>query len=393
MKLTPYSLDNHFSYKFSFTIDEVLQDWSNIQHTNLYLSASYLKAIEQSKIPYLSFVYVVIYKKEIPVGIMYFQCLEITNGFYFQDTFPQEINKRITTKLLKKLCGNLMMCGNFFATGVNGYVLNKEVSPHLIYDVIKSLKITLKNDKTPLDFSFLMFKEFWKHQEIDLQKRIQSKKLTAFEIDVNMVLYLKPHWNTFKEYLEEMTTKYRTRAKSVYKKTVSVREQLLTAEEINKHKSIIRDLYLSVVKTASFNMVEFSTDSFYQFKKELKEDFVFKAYFQEDKMIAFSTACFTDGCLDANYVGINYDINNTIPLYQRILYDYVQLAIHHQVKELRLGRTAEMMKSSLGAKPVGMYLYLKHTNKVVNTIIKPLIKSVKPSEYELRNPFKDKVKT
>ena len=147
-------------------------------------------------------------------------------------------------------------------------------------------------------------------------------------------------------------------------------------------------MYISVVNTASFNMVKFTEENFYQFKKELKANFVFTGYFLNETMVAFSTACFTDGCLDANYVGVNYQVNESMPLYQRILYDYVQLAIHNKVKELRLGRTAELMKSSLGAKPVSMQLYVKHNHKMVNTLIKPLVKKVKPSEYELRSPFK-----
>ncbi|MDO3695690.1 hypothetical protein QVZ41_12645 [Wenyingzhuangia sp. chi5] len=376
-----------FSYQFSFTIQDFVKDWSLVRHHNLYLTAPYLRAIENSQIPYLSFLYVIVYQREIPVGVLYFQNIEITNGFYFQDTFPKELKKRITTKMLKSLCGNLLVCGNFFATGENGFALHDDISSKIVYDVLKDLKSVLKKTKNPLGSSFTLFKEFWGNQELVIQQTL-DKKYHSFEIDVNMVLSISNNWHTFQEYLGDMTTKYRTRAKSVYKKTESVKAREFSAVEIKASQSLIHELYVSVVNTASFNMVKFTEENFYQFKKELKENFVFTGYFLENALVAFSTACFTDSGLDANYVGINYQINKSMPLYQRILYDYVQLAITNQVKELRLGRTAELMKSSLGAEPVPMKLYIKHDLQMVNTLIKPLVKKVKPSTYELRSPFK-----
>ena len=392
MILKPYYINKDISYQFSFAIQDLAKDWSLVQHHNLYLTTPYLTAIENSKIPHLGFLYVVVYQKEVPVGLMYFQSIEITNGFYFQDTFPHEIKKRITTKMLKSLCGNLMVCGNFFATGENGFVMHQEISTEVVYEVVKDLKTSLKQTGTSIGLSFILFKEFWENQQLAIQQTLH-KKYHSFEIDVNMVLEMDNTWYTFQEYLSSMTTKYRTRAKSVYKKTIEIKERELSAADIKAAKSSIHNLYVSVVKTASFNMVKFTEDNFYQFKKELKDDFVVRGYFLEDTLVAFSTACLTDGCLDANYVGIDYKINESLPLYQRILYDYVQLAITNKVKELRLGRTAELIKSSLGAKPVRMQLYVKHNNKMVNTLMKPLIKKVKPSVYELRSPFKKDQKT
>ena len=59
-----------------------------------------------------------------------------------------------------------------------------------------------------------------------------------------------------------------------------------------------------------------------------------------------------------------------------------------KVKELRLGRTAEIIKSCVGAKPVDMKLYIRHGNSISNKILKPLAEFISPSAYEVRNPFK-----
>jgi hypothetical protein len=71
-----------------------------------------------------------------------------------------------------------------------------------------------------------------------------------------------------------------------------------------------------------------------------------------------------------------------------MLYDFVELAISKKARELRLGRTAEEIKSSIGAEPINMKLYVKHGNKISNKLLKPIIESIAPGEFELRRPFK-----
>lgn len=384
----PIFIHQNISYKFSLQLNEILTDWSCVNHHNIYLTPKYLRALENCNIPHLRFVYVVIYQNQEPVGIMYFQSLKINKSFYTQDSFPQEISKKITTKMLQNICGDLLMCGNFFATGVHGFYFNKDFPFHIAPNIVKDLRKKLKKIVTPIDTSFLMYKEFWRNQHIS-EQQVLSNTHTAFSIDVNMVLNLRSNWNSFQDYLDSMTTKYRTRAKSVIKKTENLQIKQLSASEINQHKDIIHKLYLSVIKTANFNMVKFTNNSFYHLKKELQEDFVFTSFFIDEVMVAFSTACCTHTGLDANYVGIDYKTNQSMPLYQRVLYQFVTLAIEKRVEKLRLGRTAELMKSSLGAEPVHMDLYLKHTHKLIHTIVKPIVKKIKPAVFELRKPFKE----
>ena len=71
-----------------------------------------------------------------------------------------------------------------------------------------------------------------------------------------------------------------------------------------------------------------------------------------------------------------------------MLYDFVNLAIDRKTKELRLGRTAEEIKSCIGAEPVNMKLYIKHGNRIFNKLLDPIVSSITPSKFELRMPFK-----
>lgn len=389
MKNQPYNifLKNSYSFKYSFSMEFLKKDWLLASGTNIYLQPNYLNAIENSVVSDVTFIYVVVYLKEVPVGVVYFQWIQIGKDFFSQEKFPSEINFRSTSVVLKRIKGSLLLCGNFFATGVNGFSFSEKVPSVVLDQLIKKLKYSLCRSKNTKSLRFIMFKEFWKESDVLVQKQL-LKTTAGFQIDVNMILEIHSKWNNLEDYLNAMTTKYRTRAKSVFKKTSEITSREFDLSEIKEYELEIDKLYNSVLNTSSFNMVKLGKGSFYQLKKELNEVFFFTGYFYKNKLIAFSTACLNNACLDANYVGINYDYNDQFPVYQRILYDYVDLAIAKNTQELRLGRTAETMKSSLGAMPKEMNLYIKHTNILLHTILKPLVAYVKPSSYQIRKPFK-----
>lgn len=378
-------IDANYQAVTATHILSVQNDWELACGENKYLSVAYLKAIEQSAIPAMQYVYVVVYKNAQPIGVAYFQRVHISSDFFLHKKFPNEIKGKNRLQLLKKINGNLLLCGNLFATGVNGFYF-RDTSTEVVLPVLAN-QLIQKLNTTSLKVNFLMYKEFWEDQNQSLQNEFKcfTKK---FQIDVNMVLPIQPQWESFALYLESMKTKYRTRAKNVYKKTEELEVKAFSATDIQAHKKDIDKLFSSVLETASFHMVKPNAESFYQLKKALEDNFKFTSYFLDGKLVAFSTGFLNNHYLDANYVGIDYQVNNKYPLYQRLLYDFVSMAIENKVKELRLGRTAEIMKSSLGAVPVGMNLYAKHTNIVLNTFLSPLLNYVKPSKYEIRAPFK-----
>ena len=118
------------------------------------------------------------------------------------------------------------------------------------------------------------------------------------------------------------------------------------------------------------------------------DKFIVNGYFFEDNLVGFSTTFINNKVVEAGYIGLDYEYNYKYAVYQKMLYNYVKQGIHYNSTELRLGRTAEEIKSTLGAEPVNMKLYARHRNSLSNTFIKPIIESITPSEFEVRKPFK-----
>ena len=75
-----------------------------------------------------------------------------------------------------------------------------------------------------------------------------------------------------------------------------------------------------------------------------------------------------------------------------MLFDLIREGIDKRVTKVDLSRTAVEIKSTVGAIPHDMYLYLKHNNKLLNRAVETVLGFVKPEEdYIIRSPFREEV--
>ena len=354
---------------------------------NIYLSTSYLSALEDT-LKDSGFRYLMFYdNNDELVGVAYAQIINLSN----QKTEPNELycklGNGIRDRLLNKMDRKVLVCGNAISTGENGYYHSDKVSSKVFLNhVIKGVQALNKASKEDTSSIFL-FKEFWPNSN-GLVSNFDQNHFIPFSIDVNMVLPIHASWRKLDDYLSSMKTKFRTKAKSAFKKSAELKVRDLLAQEIVEFKAEIESLYAQVLANADFKFGVLNGNTLAALKENLKEDFNVNGYFLQDKLVGFSTSFMSNNILDANYVGIDYELNHQHAIYQRMLYDFVDQAIKTKSKELRLGRTAEEIKSTLGAEPVNMMLFMKHKNALSNRLISPFIKRIKPSEYKLRTPFK-----
>ncbi len=364
-------------------------DWSTLNSKgNIFLSIPYLKALEETLSETIQFRYILFYAKDIPVGFAVAQLINFNSSQLRFQEFPCKIGDTIKNTLFKNLDVKVLVCGNMFSCGEHGFIYDdKSISPKLAFETLSNVLLEIRKSENSNKPSFILLKEFWPESYIQ-SDYIKEYDFREFQIDVNMVLKINPNWKNFDDYVSSMRTKFRTRTKKVFKKSEEIIVKNLTSQEIEMFKDKIDRLYLSVIEQADFKIGKLNSSTFKSLKQTLGKAFIFKGYFLHDKLVGFTTAFFIDNILDANHIGIDYTYNKSHAIYQKMLYDYVLLAIKKGVTELRLGRTAEIIKSSVGAKPVEMKLYVRHGNSISNTLLKPLVELISPSEYEIRNPFK-----
>ncbi|WP_010182881.1 peptidogalycan biosysnthesis protein [Aquimarina agarilytica] len=364
------------------------KDWNTVNDDQcIFFSLNYLKIAEQTLSENIEFKYILFYHKTTPVAFAITQLFNFNSDQLQFQEFPCKVGDSVKNKFISNLDVSVLTCGNLFACGEYGFKYNKELitAKTAFESLSNALRKLRQNENKP---SFILLKEFWPRSfsESDQMKLYDFRE---FKVDVNMVLELQ-NWETFDDYLASMRTKFRTRVKTVFKKSEDLLIRDFSSKDIEQYKEDISNLYSSVLENADFKIGEQNIATFKSLKETLNTKFIFKAYFLKEKLVAFSTAFLLNNVIEANHIGIDYTYNKSHAIYQRILYDYVHMAIHKKVKELRLGRTAETIKSTVGAKPVDMKLYIRHRNSISNTLLKPLVELISPSDYEVRNPFKAK---
>lgn len=384
--------DLSLTYTFyNHVIDIPIADWNTVlEDRNIFLTIPYLKILEETLSDEISFKYLIFYTNTgNPIGVVVTQQIKFNTRDLNLYKFPCKFSGTVKNLVLKNTDIKVLVCGNLFACGENGYYFNSEISKREAFTHLSQALLEIKESKTSDKPAFILLKELWPESN-QADEAIKEQDFRDFTIDVNMVMDIKESWKSFDDYLMDLKTKFRSRAKTIFKKSEAVIVKDLSYEEMQTYQKDIDQLYRSVIESATFTVGNLNALTFIRLKEVLKDAFVFKGYFLDQKIIGFSTAFIINSVVEANHVGIDYTYNKSQGIYQKMLYDYIDLAIAKQAKELWLGRTAETIKSTVGAKPVAMKLYVKHRNAVSNMLLKPFIEYISPSEYEIRNPFKAK---
>ncbi len=372
-------------------IEDVPSDqWNAVaKRINIYLSIDYLSSLESEMNSEINFYYVISYdSNKKPILISSFQLVKFIDKRKAYSKQLSKLSYHVHKKILDALTINVLVCGSVFADGENGFLWSDDISSDAAINEISEVTNQLKKEKSIKDkFSMTLFKDFWPKSK-SFSDRLKEFNYRDFMIDVNMVLHIHNQWLTVDDYFASMKTKFRTRAKSVYKKAQDVQLRSLDKSEILAYSSRLQDLFENVLDKSDFSFGKLNVKAFANFSEKLGDNFVLKGAFLDDKLVGFSTSFMNGDSLEANYVGLDYQYNIDHSVYQRILYDYVEQAIDRKAKDLQLGRTSELIKSSIGAIPMNMKLYIKHNSGVSNLLLKPIIQSISPSEFELRKPFK-----
>jgi hypothetical protein len=375
---------------FTSITDVPKQDWDSvINERNIYLSRGYLISLEQGLTKSIDFYYSISYnKEEEPVLLGVFQNVRFVYKKRSKRTlvlkpFSEEISAT------EGFAIRILVCGNVFATGETGFAHTKSLSAKEALNQLRNISESITPEgRIRKEFSIVLFKELWP-ESVQNETFLLQNGFNNYNIDVNMLMEILPTWSSFDDYLESIKAKYRTKANAVFKRSQSLSIKSLSTEEIQKHATLIATLHKNVLATSDYSFGALNAATFVALKQNLKDTFLFKGVFYNSKMVGFSTAIVNNTTLEANHIGLDYIVNVERAVYQRLLYDFLDEAIALKMNQLQLGRTSELIKSALGAVPVDMTLYAKHTNKVGNLVLSKILNTVSPSEYSLRKPYKN----
>jgi predicted N-acyltransferase len=378
-----------WTISFFKSIDAVDTLATSLLTPDIYGKYDFLKILETNPPLGFQFCYITFHKNEqligwMPCEIKHFNAQESLNFSKESNPFLLKVRKA----LAKKVSFETLIVGSLLLTGEHSYyfdnqlIINKD-KYFLISKGIELAKKTLSEENITVRNVFI--KDFFEPQE-----PFVTEGYNEFQVEPNFIFSIPNEWHTFDNYLDALSSKYRVRTKRAFKKAEGVEKKEFNLERILAHQSDINVLYQNISQKSAFNLVDLHEDYFVDLKRQMGEKFRLWGYFTEGVLVGFFTTIDNGEELEAHYLGYNEAVNFSHHIYHNFLLDIIKVGIETKKKRIIFARTANEIKSSVGAVAHNMFLYMKHENPVINRLLPYFLKILSPREvWQPRNPFKD----
>ena len=388
-KLSKLILENSTSFKIFNKTEQLPPNWNILAIDNIFLSSDYLKILEQSAPTNMTCFFIGIYKNQTLEGISLAQFLNANQLKTFGDR-DKCLKSYFRNLIFRNFAAQVLFIGNNMLTGQNAFAFSNKIEITELLEVLKNvtseLKKTLKNQGKNIHLT--TFKDFSENEKNSFPKEIFSDYY-QFSIQPNMIFDIQDNWKSEQDYINALSKKYRDQYKRARKKADGVEKRKLNYTEILENETSIYDLYFHVAKNAPFNTFFLSKNHFSNFKDIFKDKFLFYGYFFENKMIGFNTLIKNEKDMETYFLGYDNAFQKDKMLYLNMLYDMIGYSINKGFNKIIFARTALEIKSSVGAKPMEMYGFIQHSNKLINRLMPYIFRKLEPEViWQVRNPFK-----
>jgi predicted N-acyltransferase len=389
-----------YSFTLFNSIKEVAEtQWNKyIPEANRLMQFEQLQLIETSQSQKMQFAYVFIKKGGDTVGVAYFQIVRFTAAD-LMNYFPAEPEsgakkylyrsvKSMSEWFIRSIDLKLLVSGNVFMTGENGFYFNHEVDRKTRGILLR--KTIAEVVKTDSRIRAVLISDLYE-PKTEFDAGFKQSGFHEITVESDMSIRIPEEWKTFDDYMKALSSKYRVRAKKVLAlcNENGVIRKDLSIEEIAEHENRLFELYSKVMDRADFKLASLAKDFFSLQKNLMGDNYRVFAYFKDGSMIGFISLFLQGRKMEVHYTGMDAEICKPIHLYQHMMYDMIGFGIEHRAERLHFGRTAPEIKSTMGAAPSPMYGYVKHLNSIFNFLfVRTFTARLKPKQYTFRNPFK-----
>lgn len=378
---------------YSFTIYETVAQlpaqWDHLATGNIFLTVAYLEVLEKSAPKNMVCHYIGLFDHHELVGIALSQFLDLNQLESFGDR-DRCLKTSVRNFIFKNFSSHVLFIGNNMLTGQNAYCFSATIDQKAAVSTLKKASGALRTKfrEQGKKIHITTFKDFDRPQA-GLLSSSGFEQYYRFSTQPNMVFEIPGNWHSEADYIGALSKKYRDQYKRARKKSEGIIKRKLHLQEIIDHEETIYGLYFHVAKNAPFNTFFLAKNHFRVFKEILKDKFLFYGYFNDEKLIGFNTLIKNGNTIDTYFLGYDDSIQKEKMLYLNMLYDMIAYSINKGFEKIVFARTALEIKSSVGAKPVEMFGFIKHESALIDRFIATVFNYLEPkTAWHARNPFK-----
>ena len=356
--------------------------WESMCPEDSFLSLPFKLAFEQNHKSNIKHLYYVADDKENK-AIGYAQEFSIQGNRISDYQRKNKIRRTLFNLILKLLNLKVVALGNGLLTNISNFSTVK-LSNNI--DFFNSLLLLIQKNLSA--DKFIIPDHFFKELKVEKPNEV-FPELIKVVVDQDMHLKISKDWNTFEDYTKALKKKYRSRLKSVMKKSEHIEIKVLTQTELVKHAEKMQKLFDNVHQKSAFGISAFNTSIYIDLIESDNPKCQVFAYFLADEMIAFSSELKDDNNLYSYFIGLDYRYNKSHRLYERILNESIKSAISNKKSNLILGRTAAEFKSNVGAQPIHSEIFVYLKSPILRRLLRPILENIQPDNWIQRNPFKE----
>ncbi|WP_312812706.1 hypothetical protein [Sedimentibacter sp.] len=194
-------------------------------------------------------------------------------------------------------------------------------------------------------------------------------------------------FSTFDDYLNSLRSPYRRRINKAlnFRNKLNIRK--IDNNEFNENHY---KLYLSIMKRTENPLETLLPDFFREYDAEIYE---FSDVYTND-IIGFIQLKTINDTLYFLFGGFNKEDIKLYDIYYNMLLKIIEVGIENQVSTIEFGQTAEESKLKIGCREQYKYLYVHHSNFLLNSIIQKLLPLLSYKPYSIKHHvFKDNLYT
>lgn len=221
------------------------------------------------------------------------------------------------------------------------------------------------------------------------QRQSRYRGWIPLEFDPEMIVHINPMWKSLEDYQAEMSTKFRTKVNRILKLSEAFEIREFSEKELEAQAPILIELYQEVFDRSGFRLGSLDADTLVQSKKNWGNQFIVKGYFIEGTLKGFQCAYLDRRDVEAFFVGFRPELLKSHAIYQRMLIEFIGMAIQSNRKRVNMGRTALEIKSTVGALPRRLQCEVRFRSKWLHAAVSWYTKGYNPAHAEIRRPWKE----
>jgi hypothetical protein len=389
-----------FGFAFGDRIDYLDgEKWDQVTNCQtVFLRRSVLRVIEEHGPVNIRPRYAMVFRSHQPVAVVAVQIVGVSGRHFGREEKVGRANpsenllKRALSPAAKlatvKWRERILVAGNLLSWGFHGIAFAAGEGVAELWPAVAEALYRIRRSENLLGTAnFVMLKDMTPEQTgVDALRRFSYRPL---ETEPNMVLEIKPGWQSYEDYLGALTAPYRRNCKEVVKKLTAAGCTVETIRDLSPYAKRIHELYLAVHGNASVRLVTLPDSYLPALARTAGDHFRCTIIRRGEEILGFVTSIRDGDTAIGYYIGFDRAAAASgLPIYLRLLHASIDDAIHWRCKRLSLGRTALEPKAALGAKPEKTTVWLRHRVPALNWMMRGVLGAVPHEEAPERNPFK-----